>query len=157
MSDVVVVRNEQGKLEGLGEKGRRAFGRFQRKVEKLEPGETLAFSWREPRSSRFHRLHFAILSAVFEAQEQFQDLEAFRMWCQVGAGACDLVPGPNGKPVAIPKSIAYHAMDDSEFHEHHEAVVTFLRSAHATRFLWPWMSDVQGDQHVDAILSEFDR
>lgn len=155
--DIVVVKDEQNKLRGFGEKGQRAWLRFRNAIEALEIGETLSFAWHKPRSPKFHRYHFAMLHAVYEQQEQFQDFDAFRMWCQVGAGHCELVPGPRGKPVAIPKSIAYESLDDNEFAEHHMAVCAFLRSTHACRFLWPEMSDVDADASINAILQEFER
>ncbi|MGE0797284.1 MAG: DUF1367 family protein [Lautropia sp.] len=157
MSTCIIVKNEEGRLQGLGERGGRAYARWQSAVQRMEVGETLEFSWREPRSGPFHRRHFAVLSAVFEQQEQFQDFEAFRMWCQVGAGACDILPGPHGKPVAIPRSIAYARMDNGDFMEHHTAVVAFLRSQHATRFLWPDADEQTAGRWIDAMLAEFDR
>lgn len=155
MAEVIVFRDEAGKLAGLGESGARAFAKFRAAVDKLDIGETLTFSWKAPRSPQFHRRHFAVLAAMFEQQDQFQDADAFRMWVQVGAGFCDLMPGPKGKPVAMPKSIKWDRLDDVEFAEHHAAVIAFMRSTHFTRFLWPWMTDLQADSMVDGILSEF--
>lgn len=155
MADVIVTKNEQGKLEGMGEKGQRAYARFLAAVHKMGVGDTLRFSFWLPRSIGFHRRHFSILNKVFNHQEQFLEEEAFRMWVQVGAGFCDIVPGPKGKPVAIPKSIAFDKLEDADFAEHHAACIMFLRSIHATRFLWPWLSDVDADAMMDSLLNEF--
>lgn len=155
MAEVVVVRGNDGKLAGLGEKGERAWAKFSAAVKKMEIGETLKFSWWAPRSPGFHARHFVILAAVFDAQDQFLDAEKFRMWAQVGAGFCDILPGPKGRAVAIPQSIAWDKLDDVEFAEHHAAVIAFLRSAHATRFLWPAMTDLQGDDMMETLLREF--
>lgn len=155
MSDVVLVRGEDGKLQGLGDKGGRAYAKFQQKVRALEIGETLKFSYWLPRSPAFHRRHFAILGAVFGQQEQFADPEKLRMWLQVGADFCDLVPGPKGKPVAMPRSIAWENLDDAEFAEHHADVIGFLRSTHCTRFLWPQWSDLDADTFINNVLMEF--
>lgn len=155
MPDVVIFKDEFGKLAGHGEKGGRAFARFQSAVRNMAVGETMAFSFKLPRSANFHRRHFAVLNQVFEHQDQFVDEESFRKWIQVGAGFCDLLPGPKGKPVAIPKSIAWDQLDEVEFAEHHAAVVGFLRSTHATRFLWPDLNDMMGDEMIDSLLREF--
>jgi hypothetical protein len=157
MANVILVKDEQGRLTGLGEKGARAWAKFRSTIESLVVGETIEFSWWAPRSPQFHRLHFAMLGAFFEAQDQFQDFEAFRMWVQVGAGFCDLLPGPKGKPVAIPRSIAWRKLDDNDFAEHHLEVVKFLRTEYVPRFLWPWLSDREGMEMVESILREFDR
>lgn len=157
MSTVVVYKDESGKLAGFGEKGSRAWEKFRRTVEDLEVGETLDFEWRKPRSPKFHRLHFVMLHTVFESQEQFQQFDQFRMWVQVGSGHADLLPGPNGKPVAVPRSIAWAALDDIAFGEHHLEALRFLRSAHATRFLWPDLPDVDADSRVNALLGPFEQ
>ena len=155
MAEVVVTKGSDGKLAGLGEKGERAWARFSAAVKKLEPGGTLRFSWWAPRSPGFHARHFAILAAVYDAQDQFVDPDKFRMWVQVGAGFCDILPGPKGKAMAIPQSIAWDKLDDSDFAEHHAAVIAFLRSAHATRFLWPTMTDSGGGDMMETLLREF--
>ncbi|HOW46117.1 MAG TPA: DUF1367 family protein [Rubrivivax sp.] len=155
MANVVVHKGGDGKLAGFGEAGARAWARFQQMLSRLQVGETLEFQWREPRSPGFHRRHFALLNCIYEQQDQFTDAEAFRMWCHVGAGFCSLVPGPKGKPVAIPDSIAWSKLDETEFQEHHLAVVRFLRSTHATRFLWPTLSDLQADEMINNLLLEF--
>jgi hypothetical protein len=155
VADCVVVKGEDGKLQGLGDKGGRQFARFQSAVRKMEPGETMRFSFKLPRSPGFHRRHFAILNRVFEQQEQFDNDEKFREWLQVGAGFCDLLPGPKGKPVAVSRSIAWEALDDADFAEHHADVMSFLRSVHCTRFLWPQWSDVEADTFINNVLQEF--
>lgn len=155
MSEVVLVRGEDGKLQGLGDKGQRSFARFRSKVERLAIGETVKFSYWLPRSPGFHRRHFAILAALFKQQDQFTDPEKLRMWLQVGAGFCDLVPGPLGKLVAMPRSIAWENLDDDEFAEHHAAVIAFMRSTYCTRYLWPMWSDLDADTFINNVLMEF--
>jgi hypothetical protein len=97
----------------------------------------------------------AMLGAIFDNQEQFANTEDLRKWIEVGAGHCQLVPGPDGKPVALPKSIAYDSLDDTEFYEHHVKVLAFLRSKRATRFLWPAVGDDAAAAAVDSILQDF--
>ena len=82
--------------------------------------------------------------------------EQFRKWTEVGAGFCDFVPGPKGRMVALPKSIAYHAIDDEEFSTVHENVKAFLRSVHARRFLWPHQDESQSAEMVSTLISEFE-
>lgn len=152
MSAVIIVRGEDGKVAGMGDKGRRAWDRFKRGIEALEIGETLSFEWRKPRSPKFHRMFFAMLHALFDMQEQFADVDQLRAWLTVGAGYADFAPGPRGRMVAMPKSIAWDRMEDNEFRELVLAVWEFLRSPHATRFLWPALSDLQADQRVTEFL-----
>lgn len=155
MPAVLIVKNDQGKLSGFGEKGERAFARFLAATKRLEVGEMLAFSYKVPRSAKFHRLHFAMLGKVFEAQEQFANDYDMRKWCEVGAGHCRYVPGPYGQ-IALPLSVDYESLDDAEFAEVHENVKTFLRTLHATRFLWPMLEDVAAGNLVAELLADFD-
>ena len=67
MSRVVLVKDECGKLAGLGEKGARAWAKFRRTVDALAHGETLEFEWRAPRSPAHHRLFFAQIGNLFDA------------------------------------------------------------------------------------------
>lgn len=155
MSTVVVYKDESGKLAGFGDKGGRAWLRFQQAVRELEVGETLDFEWRKPRSPKFHRLFFVMLHDLFDRQEQFADVDQLRAWLIVGAGCCDFVPGPTGRMVALPRSIAWAKMDDSEFSELVASVWTFLRTEHAQRFLWPHLDPNEADAAINTMLAEY--
>ena len=157
MSKVILKLDETGKLSGIDDKHERAYARFRAKIAKLRPGETLSFDFRIPRSPRFHRLHFAMLGAFFAAQEVFDDNERMRKWLEVGAGHCEFLPGPSGEFVAMPKSIAYEALEDSDFHDVHEGIKAFLRQPHAYRYLWPHLDDAGRERMVEAVLQEFER
>lgn len=155
MAKVALRVNDAGKLEGLTPADGRAYARFKKKLGLLRPGDTISFEHRFPRSPKFHRLHFAMLGLLFDNQEQFANPEDLRKWVEVGAGHCQFVPGPGGRLVALPLSIAYDSLDDSEFYEHHIKVLAFLRSTAATRFLWPQMDDRAAGQAMNGLLEEF--
>lgn len=155
MSIITVTKNAEGKVAGLTEKDAKAFARFNRQLESLERGEIMTIEMWFPRNPKLHGRHFAILSAVFGSQEQFPDLDQFRMWAQVGAGHCTFVPGPTGRMVALPKSIKWSKMDDEEFGDHHAKVIAFLFSEHARHFLWPHLSNHDSYEMVDTLLAEF--
>lgn len=152
----IEITAENGKIVGVDDKAQKAYAKFRARLESLHNGESLIFSWKEPRSGPFHRRHFAMLGAVYNAQEQFTDETQFRKWMEVGAGYADMLPGPKGKPVAVPRSIAYEKLDQVEFEPIHQAVFAFARSLYATRFLWPQLSDAQQAEMIAAILAEFE-
>ena len=156
MAEIVLTRGDDGKLHGITDADDRRWRKWTARANALQVGDTVRASFKLPRSPKFHARHFAILAALFKCQEQFADFEKFREWTQIGAGFCDILPGPKGKPCAVSKSIAWDALEDADFAEHHKAVMSFVRSVHFTRFLWPHMSDVEGDNMVNAILQEFD-
>lgn len=155
MSEILLTRDETGRLTGFREADKRAWARFRKWIDTLQAGELARMAFWIPRSPKFHRLHFAMLAALFDAQEQFDDREQFRMWLQVGAGHCDFVPGPKGRMVALPRSIAWHKLEDAEFAEHHAKVVAFARSPHCTGLLWGHLSPAEQSQMVETILAEF--
>lgn len=155
MPTVTLYLNNQGKLAGVTEKDGKAYGKFLSRIRDLGHG-CITFTWREPRSSPYHRRHFAMLNALFEAQEQFDDPDQLRKWLEVGAGYVEFVPGPKGRMVAMPKSIAYDKLDQAEFEPIHQAVFSFARSQHARRFLWSHLSDEEGWQMIESILGEFE-
>lgn len=155
MADIVLTRDERGKLAGLTQADQRRWSKFMARVKSMGVGDTLKASFKIPRSPKFHRRHFALLKALFDCQEQFTDFDRFREWVQVGAGFCDIVPGPKGRAVAISKSIAWEALGDEEFAEHHLACIDFIRSPHFSRFLWGHLDERQQADMVEAVLQEF--
>ena len=157
MPSVLLTKDDTGKLAGFGEKGAKVYAKFLAAVKNLEIGELLAFTYKVPRSPKFHRLHFVMLAALFDAQEQFHEPYQFRKWAEVGAGHVDWVPGPTGKMVALPRSIDYESLDDVQFSEMHDAVKAFFRSTHATRFLWPQNEDHEAAAAMETMLADFER
>jgi hypothetical protein len=156
MPTVLLQKNEAGKLAGVTPKDERAYAKFLKRILGLIPlADCISFSWREPRSGPYHRRHFAMLNALFEAQEQFNDPDSMHNWLKVGAGYCDLVPGPGGQIVALPRSIAWDNLDQAEFEPIHEAMFAFAYSEHARRFLWPHLSDEKSWEMLDSVLLGF--
>lgn len=144
-----------GIIDGLGERGRKQWRRFVNGLMRLEPGEMVSIATHRNRSGPFHRRHFAIEQAVFEAQERFEHFDQYVYWIKVGAGWVTWAAGPAGGVVPIPRSVSYAAADQDEFQEFHERVMTFLRGPHAARYLWPHLKD-KADAFMDELLTRFD-
>lgn len=156
MPEVVVFKDERGKLAGHGEKGARAYARFAARVRELAPGDTLAFSWREPRAPGSHRFFFVLIRELMERQEFFVNSDDLRAWLTVGAGYVTWCEGANG-PIALPQSIAFDKLDEAEFLGLIQAVKTFLWTPHAQRTLWPHMNAQQSYEAVEHLMLELDR
>jgi hypothetical protein len=154
MPDLVIFKDETGRLSGWGEKGRRAYDKFRKLVAELTPGEMLHFHYRLPRSPQHHRFFFARLAALFERQERFETVEHLLEWLKVGAGHVDLLPGKDGTPVAIPKSIAWHNLDEQGFIEFTRAMNDFLWTHYAQEALWPHLDERQRHAMVDQWFRE---
>lgn len=150
MPDLVIFKDDTGQLAGMGEKGRRAWNKFRKIIAELEIGETLQFSWRMPRSPQHHRFFFAKRASLFERQETFDDIDRMLDWIKVGAGFCDLFPGHDGVPCAIPKSIAWHNLDEQGFIEFTRAMNDFLWKPYAQAVLWPNLDENQRYACIDS-------
>lgn len=143
-----------GLFDGWNDSDKKGWRKIWKRLIDLEPGEFAVIEFVIPRSSPFHRRHFAILSAVFDKQERFADFEMFRDWITVGAGWVEWCAGAKGGVVPIPKSISYAKADQKEFEDYHGKVIAFLRGAHAANFLWKHLGN---DAHwmIDQILDGF--
>lgn len=79
----------------------------------------------QPRNIRFHRKYFALIGAALSLIDEEYTPEQFRALCTVGAGYCDFVEGDKGL-VAVPRSISFAQMDDTEFSRLYEDTITFI-------------------------------
>lgn len=143
-----------GVFDGFRQDDRKGWRKIWKRLMGLEPGELAVIEFVIPRSGPFHRRHMAIISAVFDAQDRFEDFDQFWIWLKVGAGWVDWCAGPKGGVVPIPKSVSYAKADQAEFEQYHAKVMAFLRGEHAAPFLWKHLGN---DAHwmVDSILTEF--
>lgn len=172
MADITLVRQEDteltaaekeaarrvffGVVDGLGERGRKQWRRFWNGLLRLEPGEMVLIKTRKPRSGPFHRRHMKMEQSLFEQQDRFDIFDpVFRDWLKVGAGHCTWVPGPKGGIFPVPLSIDYESLEDDEMREFHDKVVTFLRTDHAAKTLWPHLSPTARIEMIEGILSNF--
>jgi hypothetical protein len=144
-----------GMVDGLGEKGKKAWRRFVNGLMKLEPGEMVEIRTHKERSGPFHRRHMALEQRVFEAQEKFDQFETFRTWLKVGSGFVDWHPGPKGGVIPVPRSISYSKLEDSDMRQVHDDMVRFLRTEHAGRTLWKHLVPAKRIEMIESIMLEF--
>ncbi|MFC4923601.1 hypothetical protein [Delftia deserti] len=157
MTKLVLTKDQQGKLCGMDPAGQRAYGRFKAAVAALEPGQTMAFNYRLPRSPKHHAFFFAKLQRLLDRTEAFTDLDKLRAWLTLGAGYAYFVPGLDGKPNAIPQSLDFDCMDENEFCELHRAVDAFLWTGHAQAVLWPALDVHQRWACMESFMGGFER
>lgn len=154
MPEIVIFKDDTGRLCGWGEKGRRAYAKWRHIVRSLEPGEMAHFAYRLPRSGRHHRFFFARLAELFGRQETFEDADRMLDWLKVGAGHVDMLPGIDGHPVAIPRSINWASLDEQGFIEFTRAMNDFLWTPHAQAVLWPHLNEQQRHDQVQQWMDE---
>lgn len=150
MPEIVVMRGTDGKLCGLGERYHASLVKFKRMLQEAAPGETFSFYYRVPRSPQHHRWFFARVNDLLGMQETFSDLEHLMVFLKVGAGFVEFMPGTDGQLVAVPKSIAWHTLDEREFTEVRMAIQNFLWTQQAQAALWPNLNSDRRYAMVDA-------
>jgi hypothetical protein len=146
-----------GMVDGLGQDDKRGWRHFWRRIAKLEPGEIIEFETRFPRNGKHHRLFFAMLTAVYDAQERFTDFEQFRHWTLIGAGHVTWAAGAKGGVVPLAKSISYSAADEEQFATIHAKVLEFFRGEYCAPFLWPHLKEQQPFDMMEGVIDGFER
>lgn len=157
MSKVVITKDEQGKLCGVSAADQRAYARWRKRAVELEPGQTITFSFWLPRSPEHHAFFFLKLNRLLGQTEAFDDDVKLRHWLLMGAGHCDFVPGLDGTPNAIPKSMNFEKLDEAEFCELQRSVDQFLWTERAQSTLWPQLSPQQRWDCMDSFMKTFER
>jgi hypothetical protein len=152
--DVVLIRTEEG-LKGLGEKSGKHYETFRNHVKSMPVGETVRFTWKKPRSPKFHALFFAVLGNVFDAQEQFSTADQLRTWLPSARATRPRArpTGKHGRDAEVDR-----VGDDGRprVHELVEAVWQFLRTPHAPVSLAGDAARPLSAEAVDRLLVSYD-
>lgn len=118
-----------------------------------EPGEVTEFMNPRRRSLPFHKRWMAIERAIFENQERYQTLKAFRRWLKTGADLGDYAV-VSGKSVYVPASASFDDTSDDEMREFVKAAEDFLHTSRAQRRLWPHLNAAARQEMVDTLLRD---
>jgi hypothetical protein len=143
-------------VDGLGDGDQKSWRRFWNWINRATIGEIFSIETWTPRHAGFHKRHMVMETHVFRAQERIKTFEQFRLWLKIGSGFVDWMAGPKGGVVPVPRSISYRKCDEDVMRQFHEDAIAFLRTAHATRYLWPHLDAAGGEAMIEAIFSEFD-
>jgi hypothetical protein len=172
MTDIVLVKQDRvpisesdreaarrvlfGAIDGLSEQHRKSWRRIWNWfLTQAAPGEMLEIKTHRERLGWYHRKHMALEQKVFQAQERFEHFRQFRNWLKTGAGFVDWIPGPKGGVMPVPKSISYSELEQDEMERVHRDMVTFLRTEHAVKVLWPNLPDHERELAIEAVLTDF--
>jgi hypothetical protein len=138
MSEIMLVKLPDGKLEGLSDTDKLAYKRFKSRLNNLEAGELCTIEAKLPRNSRYHRKFFAMLNLGFEAWEPqrqhksykgkpvTKNFERFRSDVLILAGYYEQTFCLDGKLKLEAKSISFARMEQPEFEIVYNAVLDVL-------------------------------
>ena len=90
---------------------------------KIKHGDEVQVEIKRPRNIRHHRKFFALMQLVYQNQEKYDSLEHLVAALKAAVGHCDFLPGKDGMLVAVPKSIAFHKMDQVSFNEFYDRCI----------------------------------
>lgn len=145
-------------IDGATDKDKRAWRRFIRAMNEAGAGEYFVIDLKRTRNSQFHKLCFAVITAVFKAQETFDDMDLFRDYVKLGAGFAVFIPDEKtGELKAIPKSQSFDESSEEEVREFFQSMCTFMRSATCCAALWPQTPIETSLKGMENILRQFDQ
>lgn len=105
-------------------------------LSKLKQGDLVQVECVRPRNPRHHRLFFALLSIVANNSPHYDDPEQVLLALKIATGHVVPHVAYDGKAYMIPKSIAFHKMDQTAFDQFFDKCIDIV----AARFL-PGVTD----------------
>ena len=91
---------------------------------KLKLNEVYEVEIKKPRNVKLHRKFFSLINRTFENQETFEFVDDLREYLTIKAGFYRKVIMPNGYEQIKAKSISFASMDEIEFNDLYDKVVS---------------------------------
>lgn len=115
---IIFMKKHLGSLIPMGERGAA-------ELAKIKLDTQVRVEIKRPRNIGHHRKFWALMHEVAENQEHYPDAEAVAAVVKVETGHCDWVKTKHGM-VGIPRSIAFHRLDQAAFEQFYDAAVKFI-------------------------------
>jgi hypothetical protein len=115
----------------------------------IAEGSTVTARLTQTRNIKFHRLWYALLQTVFEAQTLFTSLDEMHSAIKLGIGFSEEIVDLDGAVHTIPKSISFAKLDEDGFRAYFDRAVDLI----ITKIL-PRVSRGDLEQCVFEILGE---
>ncbi|MBT2299253.1 hypothetical protein J7E70_02135 [Variovorax paradoxus] len=143
-------------MRGMDRRNDKRWRRLWGRLWKAEPGEGFQLYSAEERSGPFHRRHRVILERLFQSQERFREIDALHDWMKIGAYWVTWGEGRRGQPVPKPRSTSFPECSEDEMREAHAAMVDYLHTERAQRFLWRHLKAPQRAEMLESVLARPD-
>lgn len=136
--DMAVVKNQDGKMQGVSPTDDSAWKVFWNKLKNIHVGEMLKISFSTPRNQKFHKKYFALLNLGYEhwtparkhkthkGVQVEKNFDVFRDDVQILAGFYTLSFGVDGAMKTAAKSISFAKMEHDEFERVYDSVVNVI-------------------------------
>lgn len=151
MPEVVLTLGQNGKPMGVTAEDQKAYAMFRQRIKRMEPGQTIAFSWSPARAPEVHAAYFKCLGLIFENQEPFTTFTDFREWVERGARHVEVFT-QEGVEFERVLSIKHEELDDDAFRLLFDRAKAYLLSPVALHKLWPHIKTADAYAGAQAIL-----
>jgi hypothetical protein len=145
MATILLVEKIEDSLVALDAEGQRAMKDIPEKT-------ILKISLSVPRNIRHHRMFFALLNVVFEAQpdpKQFPTVEKMLDAIKMATGHVREVRDIHGRTHIVPDSISFGRMDQTTFRQFFDSAMDVVN-----RYIIPGINSRDVEQRIADILRE---
>lgn len=116
MSALLMRKMIGGRLEPIDDAGKDT-------LSKIGIGAVVSVEVKRPRNLQHFRKFWALASLIYENQTRYRSPEELVDAIKVHIGHCVPMRLANGTEVRVPKSIAFHSMNQDEFDKFYERVI----------------------------------
>ena len=114
----------------------------------IKNGSIIKTKVTQPRNTRHHRLFFLLLKKVVENSDEYETTEALLIALKIALGHVNTIIGHDGQVYHVPKSIAFHKMDQIEFNQFYDRCVAVI-----CKYFLPGVSDQELRKEVQSMIS----
>ena len=80
----------------------------------------------QPRNAKHHRKFYALMNLVFQNQETYETLDDLVYAIKIATFHCKGYLKADGSTFYVPRSIAFHKMDQTQFNEFYDRVLRLI-------------------------------
>ena len=95
-------------------------------LDSMKQDEIVSVKISRKRNGGHHRKYMVLLGEVFRNQTRYANMTSMRKAIEMGAGHFETIMGLDGKDIRLPASVAYHKLDQHEFEQVYDAVITLI-------------------------------
>jgi hypothetical protein len=141
-------------VRGMDRKNDKRWRRFVRDLFHAAPGEGFQLYRAEQRSGPYHRMHRAVLTRLFEAQELYTDEDLLHEWIKLKCWFVTWQESPRGNPIPKPRSTNFDECSEDEIRELHAKMVALLHEPWVQRRFWPHLKPPQRQEMLETVLTD---
>lgn len=94
---------------------------------RLKLGSVVKVKITRPRNVMHHRKFYALMNLIFKNQEHYETLDDLVNIIKIATGHCHVYRKKNGDALPVPRSIAFHNMDQTQFDDFYAKVIRLVR------------------------------